>query len=132
MKTSNSSLLRLRAVFCAVVALLALPSVSRATTTTVTYAGTEYDISFYLGTYNTAPSGVTLSTQPWFGSATVAADFRFASSLLGAGSATVAWPRAGAPQASQVTATQAANRHTALLATGDVIEATPRWGSRVR
>lgn len=75
MKTSNSSLLRLRAVFCAVVALLALPSVSRATTTTVTYAGTEYDISFYLGTYDTAPSGVNLSTQPWFGSATVAADF---------------------------------------------------------
>ncbi len=75
MKTNTSSFLRLRALFCAVVALLVLPSVSRAVTTTVTYGGTDYDISFYLGTYNTAPSGVNLTSQPWFGNASIANDF---------------------------------------------------------
>ncbi len=66
---------RLRSILCLLFAMFALSSVARAVTTTVNYGGTDYDITYYLGTFNNQPSGVNLSAQPWFGNQTTAYNF---------------------------------------------------------
>ncbi len=65
---------------CALLAFGMLSPVSIANPVSVTYGGTVYDITYYLGTFNTQPSGVSLQSQVWFGDAAVAADF---ASLIG-------------------------------------------------